>query len=242
MRSLLQRFLKALSLALHPVYRRGLLHGIAATIEHKAALSRLNIKTIIDVGANKGQFSLFAHALFPDATIHAFEPLERPAQYFRRLFKGNPAIVLHQCALGVTEEVSLIHISEREDSSSLLPILPRQNLLFPGTQEVGIQNVRVTRGDDVLKGADLLKPLLIKLDVQGYEKSVLKGMPILLTQADYVYAEIAFQELYHTQVLAGELISYMHNLGFVLKAIYHPSIDRQGQPVYADALFERQIS
>ncbi|AUG54545.1 FkbM family methyltransferase [Thalassospira marina] len=242
MKTIFRRFLKAIHLASNPIYRHGLRHGVAATIEHRVALETLNLKTIIDVGANKGQFSLFAHALFPHAIIHAFEPLKGPAQCFTRMFQDKSNIILHHCALGNDGSINVIHISGREDSSSLLPILPRQSHLFPGTNEVGTQNIKVTRGDDALFGINLPKPLLIKLDVQGYEKSVLEGMPTLLAQADHVYAEISFQELYSNQVLAGELIAYLQQQGFILKAIYHLSTDKQGQPVYADALFERQVT
>ena len=38
--------------------RRGLLHGVAATTEHKNFLENFEFKTAVDAGANKGQFSL----------------------------------------------------------------------------------------------------------------------------------------------------------------------------------------
>src|ERR1700730_7725 len=78
-----RKLLKALA---NPVYWRGLKYGVAPTIEHDAALAGLRVNTVIDVGANKGQFSLLTKRLFPTARICAFEPLPRPAQIFRRVF------------------------------------------------------------------------------------------------------------------------------------------------------------
>ncbi|MFI1194771.1 amino acid adenylation domain-containing protein [Micromonospora sp. NPDC020750] len=51
--------------------------------------------TIFDVGANIGMFSLFAHAVCPDATIHAFEPVPSVADALRRNVAafGVPATV-----------------------------------------------------------------------------------------------------------------------------------------------------
>jgi len=38
-------------------------------------LKNIDFKTIIDVGASKGNFSLQFHKIFPSAQIYAFEPL-----------------------------------------------------------------------------------------------------------------------------------------------------------------------
>ena len=51
------------------------LHKTFASIEHYKLLKNFNFETIIDVGANKGQFSLLVRYLFPKAKIFAFEPL-----------------------------------------------------------------------------------------------------------------------------------------------------------------------
>ena len=44
-----------------PRYRRSLLkHGVAATTEHRAIKFSRRIRTVVDVGASRGQFALFA--------------------------------------------------------------------------------------------------------------------------------------------------------------------------------------
>jgi predicted RNA methylase len=58
-----------------PLYRRGLRFGVAAAIEHDAVLGRIDVNTIIDVGANTGQFALVARRHFAAAQILSFEPL-----------------------------------------------------------------------------------------------------------------------------------------------------------------------
>lgn len=239
MKQLLRRFIKTVRLAAHPVYRRGLRHGVGAAIEHEAALRDLDVRMVIDVGANKGQFSLLARVLFPGALIHAFEPLEEPALIFRRVFAGDTRAILHPVALGDKNMESAIHVSGRADSSSLLPILPRQESLFPGIKAVDTRMIPIRLGDGVLAGEDIHRPLLIKLDVQGYELAALRGMQALLAQADHVYAEICFQELYQGQVLAADLISWLQARHFRLAGIYNLGTDDQGQAVYADALFSK---
>jgi FkbM family methyltransferase len=239
MNKLLQRILKAVHLTQHPVYRQGLRQGIAATIEHEATLRNLNVCTVIDVGANKGQFALLARSLFPNAQIHAFEPLEEEAYRFQKLFYCDPNVILHHIALGRENGEADIHLSARSDSSSLLSITSNQNTLFPGTAEIGTRRISVRRGDDVLSEIKMRHPLFIKLDVQGFEISVLEGMPKLLARANYVFAEISFQELYHEQALADELIDFLHERGMRLNSIHNLCTDKDGKAIQADALFQR---
>ena len=68
-----------------------------------------------------------------------------------------------------------MHVSAREDSSSLLPVGEGQVSAFPGTDEVGTTNVEVRTLDSVMANRDLEKPALLKVDVQGFELPVLRG-------------------------------------------------------------------
>lgn len=133
----------------------------------------------------------------------------------------------------------MIHVSGREDSSSLLPISAVQADLFPGTAEKGRAEIRVERGDDVLAAVDLPRPLMVKLDVQGFELSALRGLTQTLARADYVYAEISFVELYQGQPLADEIIAWLRENHFRLAGIYNLTLSPEGISVQADALFSR---
>ena len=61
--------------------------------------------------------------------------LKSPA-IFRRVFSGDGNVQLHQVAIGAAAETRAMHISQRDDSSSLLPISSVQTTMFPGTAEV----------------------------------------------------------------------------------------------------------
>ena len=128
---------------------------------------------MVDIGANRGQFSLLARELFPEARIVAFEPLPGPAETFTRVFAHDPRIRLHVVALGACSGEATIHVSARDDSSSLLPIAETQSRIFPGTQETGTADVEVRRLEEVLKPEEITAPALLKLDVQGYELEAL---------------------------------------------------------------------
>jgi len=235
----INRLRKAVRLSRHSAYRKGLRQGVGAAIEHENALRPLVLAALVDVGANKGQFSLMTRALFPNAVIHAFEPLDEAAGKFRALFAGDSGVTLHQMALGEEAGTAEIHVSGHADSSSLLPITARQNELFPGTASIGTQTIVVARGDDVLGTFDLPRPLMIKLDVQGFELSALRGLPRMLARADFVYVEVSFVELYANQSLADEVIAFLRSQGFRLTGIYNLATGPGGMSVQADALFTR---
>ena len=80
-----RKLLKLLTLVRRRGWRRGLTLGVAAAIEHGPALASERFATIVDIGANVGQFSLFCREAVPTARILAFEPLPEPAARFRQI-------------------------------------------------------------------------------------------------------------------------------------------------------------
>ena len=212
-------------------------HRVMAGVEHKAALNR-PLATVIDIGANRGQFALATRAI-SGAKVVSFEPLPEVAAIFRRIFSDDPAVKLHVTAIGDKAEKKTIHLSARDDSSSLLEIGETQSSHFPGTHEVGTLIVEVGTLDQFLSREEILRPAMLKLDVQGFELQALAGCQSLIGNFDYVYCECSFVELYKGQKLAGEVIRYLGELGFSLSGIYNPSYDRVGNCIQADLLFEQ---
>lgn len=214
--------------------RRGLRHGVAAAIEHYRALSALDVATVVDIGANKGQFALLATEIFSDATVYSFEPLREPAARLRATLGQD--VRLFETAIGPSDTEATIYVSRRIDSSSLLPIT-RQSEIFPGTECKEERLVRVARLRKYLSPEHIVPSALLKIDVQGYELEVLKGCDPLLILFKFVYLESSFVELYEGQALVGEIILYLISRKFQLSGVYNQVEDFQGRPVQADFLF-----
>lgn len=215
-------------------------HRVAAGIEHAVVLRQLHgCRAVVDIGANRGQFALAARHVFPAAQIDSFEPLSGPAQRFRTVFASDPRVVLHEAAIGPRAGKAEIHVSARDDSSSLLPIGKEQSRLFPGTAEAGTSEVHVGRLVEFLSADEILAPALLKLDVQGFELAALQGCEEILDRFKWVYAECSFVELYEEQALAGEVIAWLRARGLSLSGVYNVTYDRNGSAVQADFLFTR---
>jgi FkbM family methyltransferase len=215
--------------------RRGLRHGVAATVEHWQALGRLDVTTVVDIGANKGQFALFATAVFPAANIYSFEPLEEAAARFRKVFGSE--VTLFETAIGPREMETCIYVSQRVDSSSLLPITTKQSEVFPGTELKEKRIIHVAPLTKYLGPQDIRAPALLKIDVQGYELEALRACELLLPLFQFIYVELSYVELYGGQALAGEVVRYLSEGQFQLLGVYNQSADLQGKPVQADFLF-----
>jgi FkbM family methyltransferase len=236
---ILRRLKKAFHCCKFPLYRRALRLGVAAAIEHEQLFKAMNFSTIVDVGANRGQFSLLARRCFPSANIISFEPLPGPAKIFKKVFSADKQTTLFDTAIGPVAEETIMHLSARDDSSSLLAISSLQEENFPGTDEIGTVQIKVAPLDNFLSQSVLVGPALLKLDVQGFELEALIGCETLLESFEMVYCECSFIELYSSQKLARDIILWLSMRGLYLVGVHNPSYDVDGRAIQADFLFSR---
>lgn len=234
-----RRAAKLVRAARRPLYWPGLARGVVAAVEHESVGFAHNFATVIDVGANRGQFALVAKRRFPEAQLWCFEPLSGARHVLQRLLREPREGRVLACALSDTAGEAELHIARSDDSSSLLPIGERQTAAFPGTDEVGTIRVRTARLADVLAAEDLRRPTLLKIDVQGAELSVLTGAAEILGSVDEIFVECSFVEFYHGQPLADEIIEHLQAEGFRLSGVFSPSYAATGACLQADLLFVR---
>jgi FkbM family methyltransferase len=237
-----RRARKASQLVQRPVWRRGLMSGIGATIEHEPALADLQVRTVVDVGANIGQFSLLALELFPGCRIIAFEPLPGPAARFRSFFKSYPNVRLVEAAIGREAGQVPMYVSQRDDSSSLLPISGLQTSIFPGTGLAETRSVELAPLRHFVSREEIEGPALLKIDVQGAELAVLEGAADLLDAFDHVYVECSRLQLYEGQPVETEIIGFLERAGFDLVGRFNQT----SHPVYGvvqeDCLLRRGLT
>lgn len=214
---------------------------VLAGAEHRHVLDE-KILTIVDIGANRGQFALAIRRWAPNARVISFEPLHGPAEVFRSVFAGDVRVALHEVAIGPRSEQREMHVSARDDSSSLLPISDLQSKIFPGTAEVSTIAVQVSPLETFMSADEIVSPAMLKLDVQGFEYEALCGCESLLGKFDFVYCECSFVELYSSQKQAADVIDWLSRRSFRLKGIFNPAYDGQGQAVQADFLFVRDVT
>jgi FkbM family methyltransferase len=218
-----------------PALRR----GVAPAIEHLDVLRRLTFDGILDVGANRGQFTLACQLSHPDVPVVAFEPIYDEAAIFREIHGQRQHIRLIDTALGDTNSTAKLHLSQRRDSSSLLPISKLQTALFADTHEVGTIIVSVKRLDEFAKHWLGRSRQLLKLDVQGFELAVLRGAEMTLESCSHVYAECSEVALYEGQALRPEVEKFLSVHGFHPDGRFNEQLSN-GKLIQADFLFVRR--
>lgn len=224
---------------LDPFFISAFIKGAAASTEHRLILGNLNFDFIVDVGANRGQFALISRKVFPQAKIYSFEPLEEPAQIFKKVFSNDHNVILRTCAVGREETNAIIHITRDDDSSSMLPITKAQSDMFPGSIERKTRQVTVYPLSKLLNPAFIPPASLLKIDVQGYELDVLQGCEDILQKFSHIYVECSFVELYTAQALAHQVIAWLGQRNFVFSSVHNLYYGKKGMAVQGDFLFSR---
>ena len=239
MNQLFRKLKKVRLLIRIPLWRHALTKGVAATTEHLHIFRQEPFATLIDAGANRGQFSLLLKGLYPDIKIFAFEPLSEPRNLFGILFKAYQDVKIFPYALAEKEASMPMNVAKKNDSSSLLNFT-KVSEMFPSASFSHTEKVNVRRLDEVLDSNDLVSPVLLKIDVQGCEREVLLGSEELIKYIDVVYVEASFVDMYEDQVLFEELYEMLLDEGFYLKRIGHVSGSYLQPGSYGDFFFERR--
>jgi len=241
MRDVVRKGAKLVRLLTRSTFRRGLRFGVAASIESLPALEDLPVRTVIDVGANVGQFSLLMTELNPEATIRAFEPLPAGADVFERLFAERPRVRLDRVAIGDEDGTATLRVSRRPDNSSLLRMAPAQLRFAPGTEIASTLEVPVRRLDGLIDLETIIRPTLLKLDVQGGELAALRGAERLLGVVDHVYVEVSFLTLYEGQPTADRVLTLLMERGFALAGLGGIARETGGRIAQTDLLMSRVL-
>lgn len=192
--------------------------------------------TVIDVGANAGQFARASVEVFAGCSVLSFEPLAEAADRFAANLGDHPDVQLRRTALGRRSGSVVFHPHEYSLASSVLARAPGADE-EAWTGEQAAIDVPLARLDDEVEVATLAHPVLLKLDVQGYEAEVLAGGPEVLATVDGVLVELAFVRAYADQPLAAELVTLLAEQGWRLQALLDLRRDRRGRIAEVDAYF-----
>jgi FkbM family methyltransferase len=183
---------------------------------------------ILDIGACEGGDSVRFGKAFPEATIHAFEPLEKNQKRLCSLCSthGVDNLVLNGLALSDEEGEADFFVSSGtpewgvEDdwdhgnkSSSLLA--PGEHLQeYPWIKFERTVTVRTRRLDNYLSSQEIAEVDFVHMDVQGAELQVLRGAGDSLARIKAIWLEVSAVSLYENQPLKPEVESFLLERGF----------------------------
>ncbi len=200
------------------------------------------IDTVLDIGANAGQFGRELRKLGYRGRIVSFEPLTDAFKKLQTAAHGDECWRVLNVALGDAPGKQKIHLAGNSESSSLLEMLPLHLDAAPYSRYAGEETVRVETldalFDDVCKGA---RNIYMKIDTQGYEAQVLRGAVRCLERIDVVQIEMSLAPLYAGQALFDDLYFKLAGSGYALVGVENNFGDaRTGHLLQIDGIFHRE--
>lgn len=169
-----------------------------------------------DVGANIGMITLHAASLVgPGGRVESFEPNPRCLQRLRQALEANRISQVRVHPMGLSdknETLTLRVLTDHDGMGTFAEVQGKEAEMVSRTFEVP-----VGVGDEVLlKDAQDEKPLaLVKIDVEGYEHHVLRGLRKTLEKyKPIVVAEVVSDNLKRAGTSRAQIDQFMRELGY----------------------------
>jgi len=176
---------------------------------------------ILEVGANIGYYAVLETKLAGDeGFLYAIEPSPFNFEMLKRNVELNKIknVELHQKAAGAENEMSKFYVAEKSNLSSFIK-RSDMDMYKEGT----VIDVEIMKLDDYLidKNVDF-----IRMDVEGYEKEILKGLEETMKtkHPKHFFIEIHSDLLHKKDSSSKEILEYLEKFGYkVIKSFYRGS-------------------
>jgi FkbM family methyltransferase len=163
--------------------------------------------TVYDIGANVGYVSLsLAKRVGPNGRVIAFEPIPSSADAFRQNIEINGINNVQLLKLAASDRSGEAAIRMTENSATASLVWHRDE---PSAIELHVHTAAI---DELVEAGEFGLPTFVKIDVEGAEGNVLRGMrrtiasarPVLFVECSDIGREQAWQ-------LLGELNYRCHS-------------------------------
>jgi FkbM family methyltransferase len=160
--------------------------------------------TVFDVGVGFGTFGLYQ--LFPDAFYHLIEPTPESQPHLQRIARSL-SCQIHPLALGDRDGEARFEIRADIQGSTLMEEVGERDYLR-------FETVAMQRFDTLFPRVEW--PALCKIDVQGAEMMVLRGMTGRLAELEAVIVETSTIATVKGGAEVAEVVGFMREHGFVV--------------------------
>lgn len=164
-------------------------------------------KHIVDVGANRGNWTRTAIKYFPDAVYTLVEPQDRLKIHVSDLIDRGYKIRWFSVGAGDKSGTLPLTISYRDDRSSF--VVTDEPTLGADVRQI---TVEVKTLDDIT--CDMPLPEMVKIDAEGFDLNVLAGASGLLGKTDIFLVEACFCGPFQNSVSA--IVAFMAKAGYRL--------------------------
>lgn len=206
----------------------------------RRTLTSQGIDTVLDVGANVGQYATLLRSAGFDGRIISCEPLSGAFEQLSRRSSGDARWTTLNVAVGAEPGEATINVAANSFSSSIRDMTDAHLRTAPGSRFIAAEVVPVTTVAE-LSATHAVDPArtLLKIDTQGFEGEVLQGAGDLVGRLAAIQLELSFVELYDGQLLFDDLVSSMATHGYRIQQLEPGISDPDGRMLQVDGLFVR---
>jgi FkbM family methyltransferase len=221
-------------------------HALAEAVDAwlPKQLNALGIETVLDVGANRGQFGRLLRRVGFRGDIVSFEPVGANYAALAARAARDGRWTTHRTALGDANDAASINVTSADVFCSMLEPSATCTVLFGDDGTVRARElVQVRRLDDLL--GTLVPPdrwnrVHLKLDTQGYDLRVLRGATTALRHIPSVQTELSLVPIYRGQPSYLEVLELLQEAGFAITGFFPVNRDpRTLRVIEYDAFFCR---
>lgn len=192
------------------------------SFESQAELLNNNAEVIFDIGANKGLTTNEYLRLFPTAQIYAFEPFQDHFPLWKEITQKNSSV--HFIPKGVSEISGSVsfNVNNNTDTNSILDTIKIGATSDINCKTIRKETIEVTSIDEFCITNNIAAIDILKIDTQGSELAILKGMTALLEnkKVKLIFTETYFKQQYADQPLFFEIAQYLKGYGYYVQDIY----------------------
>lgn len=183
------------------------------------ALQGAAIRTVVDVGANVGKWSLLAAERFPQATILALEIVPATAAELRTRTAGRDRI--RPFNLGLADHTGSLTIRYNPAASTHATVTD-----YPHRWEEQRIECPVMRGDELLAREGIREVDFLKIDVEGAEHLVLRGFERLLRERRVRFVQFEYGRVnILTRFLLKDFYELFAGHGYLVGKIYPDHVE-----------------
>lgn len=203
----------------HPVVREQI------NFDFIRSLLGAEVRTILEIGAHRGQHSAQFAQTFPEATVHAFEPDPRAILRFCENVQ-EPRVILHKIAIGAVDGSAPFHVSGGLPPNAPADLLaryypqgwdqsgslhaPKTHLQrFPWCRFDATITVTVRSLDSWAQEQGIGAVDFIWADTQGAEGDLIQGGRKTLARTRYFYTEYSNDEIYEGEPNLATLLAML---------------------------------
>ena len=192
-------------------------------------------QVILDVGANRGEWSRHIKTVFNEADFFLIEPQVEMKPFLDKFCADFPGSKWFLVGAGRESGELSLTIWDDLAGSSFLPQESEQFTHFAN------RIVPIVTIDELICKQAMPIPDLVKMDVQGFEIEALNGATRCFGATELFIIEVSFFHFLPEQPLFYEVVHFMHNQGYVVYDVPRLSFrPLDGALAQADICFAKQ--